>query len=134
MAPDPRRLLRDSWADLSPEQHERLRALAAESWEACLTASREQLVKGVDIVCRDCGQKRLYDIPVQVPDILTRARAFQIFAEEGFGKQAETQVQQVSITVRTVQELAALPDEELAAIAGAEEAEWAPLELEAEAV
>ncbi len=127
---DLRRVLSDAWERLEDADRERVNELAGEMWEQALTATRDQLVRGYEIICPSCTKRKLYDIPVSVPDVLTRVKALEILANQAWGPRAEPE-RVVSITVRTVQELAALPDEELALVAGAVDAEWAPLELPA---
>ena len=128
---DLRRVLSDAWERMEAADQEAVTGMAREVWAEAMSATRGEQVKGVDIVCKDCGQKRLYDIPVQRLDVLTVAKTLEILQTLTWGKPAEPE-RRVSITVTTREELAALPDEELVLIAAAPEAEWAPLELERE--
>ena len=124
---DPRRDLTAAYGLLEEETQGGIVALAKQMIEETLLASKEQLVKGFEIICKDCGQKRIYDIPVQVPDVLTRLKGFEIIANQLQGKPAETQKVEVNVTARTIGELEALSNEDLAALAGAEDAVWAEL-------
>lgn len=123
----PRKDLSAAYNTLDEETQGGIAQLAKQMIEETLLASKEQLVRGYEVICKDCGQKRIYDIPVQVPDVLTRLKGFEIIANQLQGKPAETQKVEQNITVRTVAELEALSNEDLAALAGAEDAEWAEL-------
>lgn len=124
---DPRKDLTAAYGLLDEETQGGIVALAKQMLEETLLANKDQLVKGVQIICKDCGQKRIYDIPVQVPDVLTRLKGFEIIANQLQGKPAETQKVEVNVTARTISELESMSNEDLAALAGAEEAEWAEL-------
>ena len=121
---DPRKDLTAAYGLLDEETQGGIVALAKQMLEETLLANKDQLVKGVQIICKDCGHKRIYDIPVQVPDVLTRLKGFEIIANQLQGKPAETQKVEVNVTARTIGELEALSNEDLAALAGAEDAEW----------
>lgn len=124
---DPRRDLTAAYSLLDEETQGGIVALAKQMIEETLLASKEQLVKGYTIICKDCGTKRIYDIPVQVPDVLTRLKGFEIIANQLQGKPAETQKVEVNVVARTLDQLEGLTNEELAELAGAEDAEWAEL-------
>lgn len=124
---DPRKDLTAAYGLLDEETQGGIVALAKQMLEETLLANKDQLVKGVQIICKDCGHKRIYDIPVQVPDVLTRLKGFEIIANQLQGKPAETQKVEVNVVARTLQQLEGLTNEELAELAGAEEAEWAEL-------
>lgn len=127
MAPDPRKWLAQGWEQLTEEQHEELRLLAMEAWRESLTATKEQLVKGYEIICKDCRQKRIYDIPVRIPDVLVRAKVFEIYANQAFGKVPERKHVEVDLGAQTLEALNSMSTLELARMAGVEEAEWAEL-------
>ena len=124
---DPRKDLTAAYGLLDAETQGGIVALAKQMIEETLLASKEQLVKGYTIICKDCGTKRIYDIPVQVPDVLTRLKGFEIIANQLQGKPAETQKVEVNVVARTLDQLEGLTNEELAELAGAEDAEWAEL-------
>lgn len=124
---DPRKDLTAAYSLLDEETQGGIVALAKQMIEETLLASKEQLVKGYTIICKDCGTKRIYDIPVQVPDVLTRLKGFEIIANQLQGKPAETQKVEVNVVARTLDQLEGLTNEELAELAGAEDAEWAEL-------
>ena len=124
---DPRRDLTAAYGLLDEETQGGIVQLAKQMIEETLLASKEQLVKGYTIICPDCGKKKLYDIPVQVPDVLTRLKGFEIIANQLQGKPAETQKVEGNVVARTLDQLEGLSNAELAELAGAEEAEWAEL-------
>ena len=124
---DPRKDLTAAYQLLDEETQGGIVELAKQMLAETLLAQKEQLVKGYTIICKDCGTKRIYDIPVQVPDVLTRLKGFEIIANQLQGKPAETQKVEVNVTARTIAELDAMSNEDLAALAGAEDAEWAEL-------
>lgn len=126
---DLRRVLSDAFERMEAADQERVTEMGYAVWEAAMTAIYEELVRGVEIICKDCGQKRLYDIPVQRLDVLTVAKTLEILQTLTWGKPAEPE-RRVSITVTTREELALKSDEELELVAGSVDAEWAPLELE----
>lgn len=123
---DPRKDLSAAYGLLDADTQGGIVELARSLIEETLTASKEQLVKGHEIKCRDCGKVRIYDIPVRVPDVLTRLKGFEIIANQLQGKPAETQKVEVNVVARTISELEALTDEDLAVLA-AEDAEWSEL-------
>lgn len=118
---DPRKLLKESWSKLDSEQHAELEQLAMELWRETLAATKGQVVQGV-FECRGCHKQNKVEVPVEVPDIVTRAKAFAILAAEGYGKVPEVRQIEVNAGERTLAALEALPLHELAAVA--EEAEW----------
>ena len=124
---DPRRDLTAAYGLLDEETQGGIVQLAKQMIEETLLASKEQLVKGYTIICPNCATKKLYDIPVQVPDVLTRLKGFEIIANQLQGKPAETQKVEVNVVARTLGQLEGLSNAELAELAGAEEAEWAEL-------
>ena len=125
---DPRKLLAESWDRLDESKHDELMALAMQLWEETLSATKEKLVKGVVLECRGCHKRNMYDIPIEMPDILTRAKAFAEIANQSHGKVPETKQIEVNAGERTLAALEGLSLGELAAIAGSvEEAEWAEL-------
>lgn len=126
---DPRKLLAESWDRLDESKHDELMALAMQLWEETLSATKEKLVKGVVLECRGCHKRNMYDIPIEVPDILTRAKAFAVLADQGYGKPEESRTVTVDVGERTLEQLRALPMHELASLAGVSDAEWQPAEL-----
>ena len=128
---DLRRVLSDAWEKLDDEQKHEVDTWALEAWQASLSATKEQLVKGYLIICKDCASRHIYDIPVQVPDVLTRVKALEILANQAWGKPAETQRVEINVGERTLEALEAMPLHELAQIAGeavdAQDGEWAEL-------
>ena len=115
---DLRRVLSDAWQKLDDEQKAEVDRWALDAWEAALSATKDQVVKGYQIICKDCGQKRLYDIPVQVPDVLTRVKALEILANQAWGKPPEQKEVVVNVGERTLEALESLPLHELAQLAG----------------
>lgn len=128
--PNARRLLAEAWERLSVEQHEELRALAMESWRECLSASKDRLVKGFAFECRGCGKRQLVDVPMEVPDVLTRARAFEVLARESFGAVPDRLEVSAEVGERTLAALEALSTAELARIAGVDVVDGELLGLE----
>lgn len=125
---DPRSLLKESWTRFSTEEREELESLGMELWRQTLAATKGQVVTGV-YECRGCHKQNKVEVPVEVPDILTRAKAFAVLADQGYGKPEETRVVTVDVGERTLEQLRALPMSELAALAGVSDAEWSPVEL-----
>lgn len=123
---DPRTLLKESWQKLSEEDREQLERLGMEMWLETLGATKGQLVTGV-FECRSCHRQNKVEVPVEVPDITTRARAFAVLADQGYGKVEETRTLTVDVGERTLEALEAMSMRELASVAGVEEAEWAEL-------
>lgn len=127
---DLRRVLSDAWEKLDAEQKAEVDGYALAAWTEALTATKGQLVKGVDIICKDCGQKRLYDIPIETPDLLTRVKALEILANQAWGKPPEQKEVTVNVGERTLEALESMSLHELAQLAGdAVDAQWEPLEL-----
>lgn len=120
---DPRSLLKESWNRLSEDEQTDLMGLAVEMWRETLTATKGQLVKGV-FECRSCSRQNKVEVPVEVPDIATRAKAFAVLADQTYGKPEETRKIQVDVGARTLEALEGLSMAELALVAGVEEAEW----------
>ena len=123
----PRKDLSAAYNTLDEETQGGIRELARQTLENALTATKDQLVKGYLITCPDCGKKKLYDIPVKVPDVLTQLKVWEMLADQLEGKPAETQKVEVNVVARTLGQLEGLSNAELAELAGAEEAEWAEL-------
>lgn len=120
--------LAQAWVYLNETEQDSLREQQLQLWRDTLSATEDQLVKAVEIICKDCGKKRIYDIPVKVPDIRTRVWAAQILDELAHGKAPERKQIDVNVLVaHTLESINGASDEELAAIIGAEEAEWAEL-------
>jgi hypothetical protein len=122
---DPRKDLGSAYALLDEQTQGGIVELAKQMLVETLTATKEQLVKGHEIKCRDCGRVRIYDIPIRAPDVLTRLKGFEIIANQLQGNPQTSAKLEVNVTARTMQELEALSMEELAQLAG--EAEWEEL-------
>ncbi len=128
---DPRADLKAAYSLLDEETQGGVVELARSLIEETLTATKGQLVKAVEIRCKDCNKLRIYDIPVQVPDVLTRLKGFEIIANQLQGSPATTTKIEVDVGARTLEELRLLSNEDLARIAGidlSEEAEWEELQ------
>lgn len=123
---DLRRVLSDAWERMEAADQEAVTGMARVVWEEALSATRSEQVKGVDIICKDCGHRRWDDIPLERLDVLTVAKTLEVLQTLTWGRPAEPE-RRVSITVTTREELASLSDEELALVAGAVDAEWAPV-------
>ena len=110
-----------------------LRAKALAIWEQAFDAEKELLVKGVGVVCRNCHKQHLYDIPVSVPDLVTRVKALEVLLNQQMGKPAESVEVRVSLP-STLEELEALSSAELAQLAAGDvvEGEWEELDDERE--
>ena len=120
-------MLKESAERLSREERVELEGLVLELWRETLSASRQRLVKGV-FECRGCGKQNLVEVPVEVPDIVARARAFEVFANQAYGRPEDVRSVTVDVGARTLAALQALSSAELAAIAGeVVEAEFAEL-------
>lgn len=120
--------LAQAWEALNESERDVIREQQAQLWRDTLAATEDQLVKAVEIICKDCGHKRIYDIPVRVPDLRTRVWAAQVLDEVAHGKPVERRQVDVNVLVaHTLAELEGLSNAELAAYVGAEEAEWAEL-------
>ena len=102
-------------------------------WEQVLSADKELVVKGVGVVCRTCHKQHLYDIPVSVPDLVTRVKALEVLLNQQMGKPAESVEVRVSLP-STLEELEALSSAELAQLAAGDvvEGEWEELDDERE--
>lgn len=124
---DPRKDLSAAYALLDEESQGGVVELAKQMLVETLTATKEQLVKGHEIKCRDCGKVRIYDIPIKAPDVLTRLKGFEIVANQLQGTPQTTTKVEVSVSARTLEELEALSNEDLARLAGVEEAVWEEL-------
>jgi len=80
----------------------------------------------VEEACRHCHKRQVWW--VEVPDPVGQARAAAVLMDQAFGKPAEQRTVDVNVLVaRSRQELEALSDSELVALAGVEEAEWKEL-------
>ncbi len=120
--------VQEVWQLLNEERRDDVMDALRDSIMEMLTLTREQLVKGYPIICKSCAKKHIYDIPVQVADITNRMKALQAFQEMGEGAPAQVQQLDVNVLVaHTLAELNGKTNEELAAMIGAEEAEWAEL-------
>ena len=114
---DPRELLKDSWARMDSEEQEELHALVMGLWRETLSASKGKTVKGV-YECLKCSHRNLVEVPVEVPDIATRAKAFSIFADQAFGKLPETRRVEADVSVTHISELSSLSMAELGRLSG----------------
>ena len=124
---NPRNLLADAWDRLDEAQHDELLALAMEMWQECLSASKGTMVKGFAYECKACMKRQIVDVPMEVPDIMVRAKAFAEIANQSHGKVPEVRHVEVDVGARTLEALESMSLRELAAVAGVEEAEWAEL-------
>lgn len=113
MVADPRELLKETWSDENPEE---LRALVLDLWRETLTASKRKTVKGI-FECQKCQHRNLVEVPVEVPDIATRAKAFAVFADQAFGKVPETRRVEVDAGERTLAALERMSMAELMRLA-----------------
>jgi hypothetical protein len=76
----------------------------------------------VNVVCKECLHEARYT--VSVPNWKERAQVLEILANQGKGKPPETIRQTIGVgAIKTLEELEALSNEELAAIASGE-ANW----------
>lgn len=116
---DPRQLLKDSWDRLTDEEHEELQALVMDAWRQTLAATRDKTVKGV-FRCQKCDHSNLVEVPVEMPDLVTRAKAFEIFANQAYGKPQETRRVQVDVGEVTLEALQRMSMTELARYGGFE--------------
>ena len=100
--------------------------LAVELWRESLSASRVRQEKGL-FACRKCGAENTVVMEVELPDIVTRSKAFEILANQAYGKPLESRVVSVDVGERTLEALEAMSMRELASVAGVVDAEWAEL-------
>lgn len=126
---DLRAMLKESAQRLSEEERAELEGLVMELWRETLTATKGQLVKGV-FECRGCGKQNLVEVPVQMPDIATRAKAFEIFANQAYGKPQESRTLTIDVGERTLEEMRRMSTAELARMAGVEVIDGEVRELE----
>lgn len=124
---DLRRVLQWAWDQMESADAEAVSGMGRQVWEAAFSEAKEELVKGHEFICKDCGRKQIHDVPMSRMDILTVAKTLEILQTLTWGKPVEER--RLTITVSTAEELNSRSDEELILIAGAEDAEWAPLEL-----
>ena len=129
---DPRELLKQSWDWLDSENRAEMQGLALELWRETLSASKVRQEKGM-FACRKCGTENTVVMEVELPDIVTRARALEVLMNQAYGKPQESKTVTVDVGERTLEALRGLPMSELAQLAGVawdpavEEAEWAEL-------
>jgi hypothetical protein len=117
--PDPRQLLKESWERLTSEQREEIDALVMQAWTETLAATKGRREKAT-FRCQSCDHLNLVEYRVEVPDILTRAKAFEVFANQAFGKPVEERRIQVDVGAQTLEALERLSTLELARMAGVE--------------
>jgi len=127
---DPRNLLKEAWSRLDAQEREDLVELAMESWRACLSATKGHVEKAVMVECRGSGKMNMVDVPVRLPDLQTRSKAFEVLAEEGFGAVPERRKVEVDLGEVTLEALRSMSMRELAEIAGLETGEWGPETVE----
>ena len=123
--PDPRKDLAAAYEQMGSKQQEQIQQLMFELWEQTLSATKDQRVTQV-IICKSCAKRHLYDFPVQVPDVLTRLKAFEVLANQMLGKPAETRTVEVEVRHWTPELIEGASDAELLELASAEDADWEP--------
>lgn len=113
----PRDLLKESWQFLGEDDPEELRRMALELWRETLSASKTKQHKG-RFNCRHCGEENLTVMEVEQPDLTTRTKAFEILANQAYGKPEETKTIVHDIGKVALEALGSMSTAELARYAG----------------
>ena len=123
---DFRKNLVDAFQHLDSSDHN-LSSRAVELVERVLSAEKELVVQS-DMICKYCDRRQLQPIAVKAPDLLTQLKGLEILLNQMHGKPAETRTVEVVVPRVSLRELDSLSDEELRALAAADDADWEPVE------
>ena len=97
---DIRELMEEAFDEIAGDDEGAIKAFVREAFTLKKTKKYNR-----QVTCKDCGQSRMYQIEVEIPDYKERSKAIELLLNQAKGKPKETVKVQVDVGVRQVTEM-----------------------------